>query len=375
MISGERFIVTYRLTGEEQEAYAKARDICVEQTVEYPAELLQPGVIRDEIVGRIESFTKADSAYYADISYAVESTAYELTQFLNVLFGNISIKPGILVEKLDLPPGLLNAFKGPRFGRDGLRRLLTVTDRPLLFVALKPMGLTADQLAELAYQCAVGGIDIIKDDHGLSNQVFAPYEERITRCAAAVAKANKETGHSSIYVPNVTAAFGEITERARLAKAAGAGGLLISPALTGLDAMRYLADDDSLALPVFSHPAFQGSYVTAASQGMGIAHYALYGQLSRLAGADAVIYPNFGGRFSFSRDECRSIVAGTQVPMGHIKPIFPSPGGGMTLEKVPEMLEVYGKDVVFLMGGGLFKQGPDLVANCRYFRQIVDTLS
>jgi ribulose-bisphosphate carboxylase large chain len=58
--------------------------------------------------------------------------------------------------------------------------------------------------------------------------------------------------------------------------------------------------------------------------------------------------------------------------MGHIKAIFPSPGGGMSLDKIPEMLEVYGHDVIFLIGGGLFKQGPDLIENCRYFRSIVE---
>ncbi|MEQ8236743.1 MAG: ribulose 1,5-bisphosphate carboxylase large subunit, partial [Syntrophomonadaceae bacterium] len=104
-------------------------------------------------------------------------------------------------------------------------------------------------------------------------------------------------------------------------------------------------------------------------------HYALFGQLTRLAGGDGTIYPNFGGRFSFSREECQSIVQGAAVPMGHLKPIFPCPGGGMSMENIPEMIEVYGREVVFLVGGGLFKHGPDLVENCRYFRSLVDGLA
>jgi ribulose-bisphosphate carboxylase large chain len=98
----------------------------------------------------------------------------------------------------------------------------------------------------------------------------------------------------------------------------------------------------------------------------------LCGQITRLAGADGVVYPNFGGRFSFTKQECIDIAEATKVDMGHIKPIFPCPGGGMGLDRVPEMLEVYGKDVVFLMGGGLFRHSDDLVANCRYFRSIID---
>jgi ribulose-bisphosphate carboxylase large chain len=59
--------------------------------------------------------------------------------------------------------------------------------------------------------------------------------------------------------------------------------------------------------------------------------------------------------------------------MGPIKSIFPSPGGGMTMERIPEMLEVFGRDVIFLMGGGL-QRGADLVANSRKFREIVEKM-
>ena len=50
------------------------------------------------------------------------------------------------------------------------------------------MGLSATDLAELAYRFALGGIDLIKDDHGLTNQPFCPFEERVRRCAEAVAR-------------------------------------------------------------------------------------------------------------------------------------------------------------------------------------------
>ena len=64
-------------------------------------------------------------------------------------------------------------------------------------------------------------------------------------------------------------------------------GLLIAPGRAGLDSMRRLAEDDGIGLPIFSHPAFQGTYVM--SREHGISHQALFGQLPRLAGADATI--------------------------------------------------------------------------------------
>jgi S-methyl-5-thioribulose 1-phosphate isomerase len=234
------------------------------------------------------------------------------------------------------------------------------------------MGLPPAQLAALAYQFALGGIDIIKDDHGLADQPFAPFRERVQLCVEAVLRANRETGFNCIYVPNVTSPAGQSVENARFARQAGARGLLICPGLTGYDMMRRLADDDEIALPILAHPAFQGSFVVTPDS--GVSHYTLFGQLPRLAGADATIFPNYGGRFSFSHDDCEGIVEGTIAPMGHLRAILPAPGGGMNLERVPEMLELYGREVIFLIGGGLLRHGPDLIENCRYLRQLVESI-
>ena len=82
-------------------------------------------MIRSHILGHIETIEpQADGGYAARISYAAEIVGRELTQLLNVLFGNSSIKTGIRAEQLDLPDILLQSFRGPRFGRSGLREYL-----------------------------------------------------------------------------------------------------------------------------------------------------------------------------------------------------------------------------------------------------------
>ncbi|MDR3271028.1 MAG: ribulose 1,5-bisphosphate carboxylase large subunit [Peptococcaceae bacterium] len=365
----ERFTVVYRLSGTEQEAHQKALDLCLEQTVELPEDLL-PESVRP-VIGQLEDLSALSAnAFRATVSFAAETSAGELTQLLNVIIGNISLKPGYRVEEISLPASMTAAYRGPRFGRQGLRQLLQAPSRPLLCSALKPLGLNAAELARLAYQFALGGLDIIKDDHGLTDQRYAPFGQRVELCAQAVARANRETGGHSLYVANVTAPYGEVFKRAGYAKECGAGGLLIAPGLTGFDTLRALADEDALALPLLSHPACLGSWVLHPEH--GIAHLALFGQINRLAGADAVIYPSFGGRFSFSRAECQQITQGTAQPMHGIKAIFPCPAGGLSLSSIPEQLQVYGQDVMFLMGGGLFRQGPDIVENCRYFRRLAE---
>ncbi len=370
-LSGERFRVVYRIRGSEDQAHAIARDICVEQTIEFPLELTPVGDLRDHIVGRIEELDRLDDSHWrVVISYAVETTGFELTQLLNVVFGNFSLKPGVRVEWLDLPPSLARGIDGPRFGCAGLRARLGAWRRPLLCTALKPMGLPIDRLADLAYSFARGGIDVIKDDHGLANQPFAPFDERVQRCADAVARANRETGLTCIYAPNVTAPGDAAVRHARYAKSAGAGGILISPGLAGLGVMSQLAADDGIDLPIFSHPSFLGSFITSPDQ--GIAPGVLFGQIARLAGADASIYPNYGGRFSLTREDCRAIAEAAAGPLAGLAPIFPVPGGGMTVERVPELLEFYGPEVILLIGGGLHQHGPDLTETCRDFRRLVE---
>ncbi|MFH1434742.1 MAG: RuBisCO large subunit C-terminal-like domain-containing protein [Pseudomonadota bacterium] len=377
---GERFSVAYSLAGPEERARALADDICIEQTVEFPEDLIEGEEIRKKIFGRVESFgppeaggaRQGEETFEAVISYAAEISGHELTQLMNVMFGNASLKPGIRVEKIWVGPGLAKALGGPRFGRRGLRRLVGAAGRVLLCTALKPMGLSVLELAGQARRFALGGMDIIKDDHGLADQSFSRFGERVERCVWEVSRANRATSGRCLYVPNITAGGSRMKERALLAKQAGAGGLLVAPGLAGYGALAELAADDEIGLPILCHPAFQGSFV--ADTGSGLSHGMLFGKLARLAGADATIFPNYGGRFSFNREQCRQIVDATEADMGEgIEPIFPCPAGGMNMKNIPEMLEFYGEEAIFLMGGGLIRHGRDLVESCRYLRDLVTT--
>ena len=49
--------------------------------------------------------------------------------------------------------------------------------------------------------------------------------------------------------------------------------------------------------------------------------------------------------------------------------------GGMNVGRVPEMLEVYGRDVILLIGGALLSAGSALAARSREFVDSVRTLS
>lgn len=361
-----RFAVTYYVrAADEAEAKARALDIALEQTVEIPRNAVPSGYVEDEILGRLETL-EADPVgrpgYLTTISYSEDDVGGDFLQFLNIVFGNSSIKPGLKVEDIRLSPGLLRLCPGPRHGISGLRSRAGIGQSPLIMSAIKPVGLTTLELARLARDFALGGMHYVKDDHGLVDQKTSPFEERLRACVDAVGEANSKTGGQTSFVPNITGPTTAMIERAKTAQEVGAGAVMIAPALAGYDVVRTLAADPDFALPIISHPAFSGANVV--SPDCGFSHRSFFGTLHRLMGADAVIYPNFGGRFGFTRDECLSIARACAEDLGGPKAIIAAPGGGMTFARVPEMREAYGNDVMYLIGGALLQE-PNLVDACR----------
>jgi ribulose-bisphosphate carboxylase large chain len=89
------------------------------------------------------------------------------------------------------------------------------------------------------------------------------------------------------------------------------------------------------------------------SKDEGISHGIALGTFMRLAGADISIFPNIGGRFSFTSAQCLEIADRSRENLGKLNPIMVAPAGGMTLERIPEMIEMYGKDAALLIGGAL----------------------
>ncbi|CDN96426.1 hypothetical protein [Agrobacterium tumefaciens] len=59
--------------------------------------------VEDEILGRLEALDKdpyGRPGYLAKISYSDDDMGEDFLQFLNIVFGNSSIKPGLKVEDI-----------------------------------------------------------------------------------------------------------------------------------------------------------------------------------------------------------------------------------------------------------------------------------
>lgn len=353
----ERIRATYRVACVEAEIDARARALALEQSVEMPLAAVADARILRDVVARVESIAADGHGFRVVIGIAPETTGNESSQLLNMLFGNCSLQPEVELVDVQFPPGYEKAFSGPRFGIEGIRAITGVADRPLTCTALKPQGSGVEYLAQLARTFALAGIDVIKDDHGLANQAWAPFAERVPAVQKAIARANRETGGATIYAPTFSGAPAALRDQARLARSEGVRMALVAPLLVGVPAFVELQPD--LDLPVLAHPAFGGA--------SRIAPPLLLGKLFRLFGADATIFPNHGGRFSYSRETCMAIVEEARAPWAGVKRTLPVPAGGMMVERIPEMIAGYGNDTMLLIGGGLLSARERLLEKSREF--------
>ena len=358
----DRLSVTYHLDVEDAAAEERAQAVALEQTVEVPRVVVRDAFFEKEVMGSVESLERSeDGGYQARLSYPLGATALEPAQFLNVMFGNSSLHADVRLLDFEAPPAATAALGGPRHGLSGLRQRLAAPERPLTCTAIKPMGLSSPALAELCGTFARAGIDVIKDDHGLADQSWSRFEERVPACVRAVREAADATGHEALYAPNLIGTPTRVLEKLRIAQQEGASAVLVSPMLLGLPFFQELCQ--RAELPVLAHPALGGA--------LRIAPQTLFGKLFRLFGADAVIYVSFGSRFSQSREACGELAQNLRRPWHSVRPALPVPAGGIRVESVPEVVDFYGRDVMLLVGGDLQIEGGALLERSRAFVESV----
>lgn len=358
---GERdeVVVRYLVQAAPAEVDAVASAIAVEQSIEMPPTAVRHAHIATETLGRVRCVVPAGpQRFVVDVGLAAATVADDPGQLLNMVFGNVALQPHVELVDLDLPEDLITRMGGPRSGIDGLRALVGAPRRALTCTALKPLGLAPADLASLASSFALAGIDIVKDDHGLADQRHAPFQDRLAACQEAVERANERTGSTCRYAPSLVGPPRTLHRQAEAARAAGVRVVLVAPMLVGLPVFHELVEEFG-DLAFLAHPAFGGV--------QRIAPPLLLGKLFRLYGGDAVIFPNYGGRFSYTADTCAAIADQARSPWAEVAPTLPVPAGGMSVERVGEMLSFYGPDTMLLIGGALLAAGDELPARSREF--------
>lgn len=358
-------IVTYRVRASARDIEARARAIAVEQSVEMPVDAIDDPAIHERILGTVADITELGADTYAvRIALAAETVGTDAGQLMNIVFGNTSIHDDVVLADVVLPGAMAAAFGGPNIGLDGLRARAGAPRRALTCSALKPQGLAPDKLAALAHAMALGGIDYIKDDHGLADQAFSPFASRIAAVSAAISRANSATGRRCRYVPSLSGTLDDMRRQIAAARSAGIAEVLIAPMIAGVTTFQALVREHR-DIAFIAHPALAGA--------SRIAPAFHFGTLFRVLGADGLIYPNYGGRFGYAPETCRDIASRSTARWPGLKTSLPIPAGGMTTGRTAEMLSFYGPDVMLLIGGNLLAAKDCLVeATARFVKAVED---
>ena len=315
--------------------------------------------------GEVVSTTHTETTSRFTIRYPLHNVSPDFSSILTTTFGKLSLDDSIRLIDLTLPETLAPHFKGAKFGVTGIRELLGVHDRPLVMSIFK--GVIGRDLAFLEQQLRdqfAGGIDIVKDDEILYDNPLTPSLER-ARIGAAVIQAHFEaTGKRVLYAITLSGPVFGLRDQALRLIEAGATALLFNVYTYGLDALRELANDPDIRVPILAHPAFAGALTGS------ISHSLLLGKLPRLAGADLTLFPSPYGSLATPRDEAFAIRDLSAEPHWS-KPILPVPSAGIHPGLVADIIRDFGTEVVINAGGGIHGHPDGAAAGARAFRQAI----
>ncbi len=321
----------------------------------------------------------------ARIAYPIELFELgNLPEILSSIGGNIygmkSVK-GLFWEDVELPKKMLDSFKGPKFGIDGLRKKFKVHGRPFIGTIVKPkVGLEPGEHSRVAYDSWVGGCDIVKDDENLTSQKFNPFKTRFLKTIKMLKKAEKETGDKKAYLVNCTAETDEMLKRIKFVEKNGGNYIMLDILTVGWAALQTARNHTKL--PIHAHRAGH-AMLDRDKQSFGMSMEVI-AQLARMVGVDTLHIGTAYGKMSGGKKEVlhieeeieNQITKQTKEYLKQkwykVKPVLGVASGGVYPGIVDKIMKFMGNDVVMQAGGGIHGHPHGTREGAIAMRQAVD---
>jgi ribulose-bisphosphate carboxylase large chain len=337
------------------------------------------------------------STYYIDEEKNIIKIAYpqdlfeanNMSQILSAIAGNIygmkALKNLRLID-ITFPKKMVEAYPGPKFGIQGIRKILKIDKRPLLGTIVKPkVGLNEIEHARVCGQAWNGGLDIVKDDENLTSMVFNKFEKRIEETLKTRDKIESDTGEKKIYMPNITAPVSIMKKRADFVLDHGGEYIMLDILTVGFSALqeiREYLDDKNIVL--HAHRAMHAALTRNKKHGMTMLSLA---KIMRLIGMDQLHTGTVVGKMEGGKREVVEInkviteksINGNNITLldqewGNLKPILPVASGGLSPLHVPELIDILGTNIVFQFGGGCHGHPNGTEAGAKAIRQAIDAV-
>ncbi len=299
------------------------------------------------------------------------------------IFGMKALRSLRLVD-VSLPPSYIQHFKGPHFGMEGIRDMMKVHGRPLTGAVPKPkIGFSAAEHAEVGYETWMGGFDFVKDDENLTSTPFNRFEERVAALTRMREKAERETGDVKSAFVNITAETEVMKRRASLLAENGWNYAMIDVVVAGTAAVMTMRDYCSdLGLAIHAHRAMHAAFDRNAKHGISMQFLA---KMMRLIGVSQIHTGTAVGKLTGTKREVTSLAdvlrekKTREVPgvlleqdWGSTRTAFPVSSGGLHPGLVPDVLNIYGNELVLLVSGGIHGHPKGTRAGARATMQAIE---
>ncbi|KUG20122.1 MAG: type III ribulose-bisphosphate carboxylase [Methanomicrobiaceae archaeon] len=325
---------------------------------------------------------------YAKIAYPLAlweegNAAQLLSGIAGNVFGMKAVKNLRLID-VTLPQAYLDHFKGPHFGMEGIRDMMKVRGRPLTGAVPKPkVGFSAAEHAEVGYETWMGGFNFVKDDENLTSTSFNRFEDRVEQLAKMRDRAERETGDTKSALINITAETETMKKRAEVLAAHGWNYAMIDVVVAGTSGVMTLRDYCSdLGLAIHAHRAMHAAFDRSEKHGISMQFLA---KMMRLIGVSQIHTGTAVGKLVGTREEAMSLAdilrekktkgVGRMTldqDWGAIRSAFPVSSGGLHPGLVPDVLDIYGTDLVLLVSGGIHGHPEGTRAGARAAMQAIE---
>lgn len=313
----------------------------------------------------------SNRSFVIQIAFPWINFGHQIPMMLTTLAGNISMAGKAKLLDIYFPEKWAKGFQGPKFGIEGIRKMLGIPKRPLVNNMIKPCtGYTCETGAVCFEDVARGGVDFVKDDELIADASFNSVVERTKRYMEIEKQVYEETGEHTLYTVNITDRPDKMRDLAYRVVEVGGNGLMINYLTVGISALQMLAEDPNINIPILAHLDLAGAFYESPFSGMS--SHLVMSKLARLAGADFVVYPNHYGKFPFLLERHVRVGHHLTEPFYHIKRSWPGPAGGTYAGLVPLLMDELGNDMIVAVGGGVYGHPGGATAGAKALRQAIE---
>ncbi len=298
---------------------------------------------------------------YPQLLFEKSSIPQLLSSIAGNIYGMKSIE-GLKLIDIKFPEPYVKSFPGPRFGSNGVRTKLNIHDRPLLGTIVKPkVGLKPKEFANVVYNSLIGGLDFVKDDENLTSLEFCSFEERIKYVLEAVDKAEVKTNEKKAFLPNITAPYDIMLKRAEFVKSLGSKYMMVDVVTSGNASLQALRKHGP-ELIIHAHRAGYAAFTRPERYGMTTY---IFSKILRLIGVDQLHIGTVVGKMEGNKEEILSIhkTLSQKHFQGNsdfyeqnwydLKSVFSVASGGLHPFLIPDLYKIFGKEAIFMFGGGV----------------------